>query len=111
MVLSANGERPTAITIFLQGTQAIAAVPYGDGLRCVNGVLKRLYTKTASAGSVSAPQGGDLSITARSAQRGDTIAPGSSRYYMTYYRDGVAGFCPTPTGNSFNASNGWKIDW
>lgn len=111
MVLSASGEKPTSLTIFLQGNQAISAVPYGDGLRCVHGVLKRLYTKTASGGAVSAPHGGDLSITARSAQMGHTIAPGSTRYYMTYYRDGVAGFCPSPTGSSFNGSNGWTILW
>lgn len=111
MVLSATGEKPTALTIFLQGSQAIAAVPYGDGLRCVHGVLKRLYTKTAIGGSASAPQGGDLSITARSAQMNHPIASGSTRYYMTYYRDGVPGFCPSPAGSTFNGSNGWTILW
>ncbi|MFN0007580.1 MAG: hypothetical protein ACKVXR_06695 [Planctomycetota bacterium] len=111
MVLNVDGEEPTALTIFVQGTQAIAPVAYGDGLRCVHGELKRLYTKTASGGSSSAPTGGELSITARSAQLGHTIAPGSTRYYMTYYRDGDAGFCPSPTGSTFNGSNGWTILW
>ncbi|MFN0007579.1 MAG: hypothetical protein ACKVXR_06690 [Planctomycetota bacterium] len=111
MVLSATDEKPTALTIFLQGTQAISPVTYGDGLRCVHGVLKRLYTKTAAGGAASAPQGGDLSITARSAQLSHPIAPGSTRYYMTYYRDGAAGFCPSPTGSTFNGSNAWTILW
>lgn len=111
LVLTATGEKPTALTIFLQGTQAITAVPYGDGLRCVHGVLKRIYNKTAIGGTASAPQGGDLSITARSAQLNHPIAPGSTRYYMTYYRDGVGGFCPSPMGSSFNGSNAWTILW
>jgi hypothetical protein len=111
MVLNAIDEQPTALTIFLQGTQSIQAVAFGDGLRCVNGVLKRLYIKTSSGGAVSAPQGGDLSITARSAQMGHSIAPGSTRYYMTYYRDGAPAFCPSPAGSSFNGSNAWTIHW
>ncbi|MFN0007581.1 MAG: hypothetical protein ACKVXR_06700 [Planctomycetota bacterium] len=111
MVLYVDGELPSAITIFLQGTQQIQPVVYGDGLRCVHGLLKRLYTKTASGGMTSAPWVNDLSITARSAQMGDPIAPGSTRYYMTYYRDGVAGFCPSPMGSTFNGSNGWAILW
>ena len=111
MVLTATGEKPTALSIFLQGTQSIQPVAFGDGLRCVHGVLDRLYTKTASGGVVSAPQGSDLSITARSAQLGHAIAPGSIRYYMTYYRDSVAGFCPGPAGSTFNGSNAWTILW
>lgn len=111
VVLSVVGEKPTALTIFLQGTQSIAPVVYGDGLRCVHGVLKRLYVKDAVAGQSSAPAGGDLSITARSAQLLDPISAGQSRYYMTYYRDGVATFCPSPAGSSFNGSNAVSIQW
>jgi hypothetical protein len=108
VVLTATGEKPTAFTIFLQGTTSIAPVVYGDGLRCVHGTLKRLYHHNAVAGAVAAPQGGDLSITARSAQLGNPIAPGSVRYYMTYYRDPDPSFCPSAT---FNASNAVRINW
>jgi hypothetical protein len=111
VVLSATGELPTALTIFLQGNASIAPAPYGDGLRCVGGALKRLYSRSASGGAAQAPQGGDPSITARSAALGDPIAPGSSRYYMTYYRDANPGFCPNPPGNTFNASNSLSILW
>jgi hypothetical protein len=111
VVLTAVGEKPTALTIFLQGTQSIQPVAYGDGLRCVHGVLKRLYTKTAVAGQSSAPAGGDLSITARSAQLLDPISSGQSRHYMTYYRDGVPTFCPSPAGSTFNGSNAVSILW
>jgi len=109
VVLSSSGERPTALTIFLQGnTNASAGIVYGDGLRCANGFLVRLYTKNAVGGAVSAPQGGDPSITARSNAAGDPILPGTSRYYQTYFRDPPPGFCPPAT---FNASNAVRVDW
>jgi len=111
IVLSAVGEMPTALTIFLQGTLTGAALNYGDGLRCVRGDLKRLYSKSASGGEVFVPQAGDPSITARSAILGDTIPGGSTRYYMTYYRDPDPTYCPSPTGGTFNASNSLTIVW
>ena len=111
VVLRATGEMPTAVTIFLQGNAAIDPVAFGDGLRCVGGILKRLYTKNASGGAAIAPAGAEPSITARSAALGDPILAGDRRYYMTYYRDGNPTFCPLPTGNSFNASNAVKIVW
>jgi hypothetical protein len=109
VVLGASDERPTALTIFLQGNvNASSGIPFGDGLRCADGSIKRLYVKTASGGSVSAPEGGDPSITTRSASLGDPISPGSSRFYHAYFRDPVPGFCPPHT---FNSTNGLRIDW
>lgn len=110
--LFASGELPNSLTIFLQGRATAApGVPFGDGLRCVTGFLKRLYTKNASLGHASAPTGAELSITARSAALGDPIAAGQRRYYQTYYRDGDETFCPLPTGRNFNSSSGLKIVW
>jgi hypothetical protein len=86
-------------------------IVYGDGLRCVTGILKRLYTKQASGGVVTAPGVGDPSITTRSASVGDPIAPGSTRYYMTYFRDPSTTFCPATAGNTFNSTNGQIIVW
>jgi hypothetical protein len=114
MVLSATGELPSAFTIFLQGNAQLAnPVHFGDGLRCAGGVLKRLYAHNASGGSVHGPDAGfgDQPITVRSAALGDPIAPGSSRYYQTYYRDANPTFCPTPMGSTFNASNAVGIVW
>jgi hypothetical protein len=110
--LIATGELPTALTIFLQGdSQNAAGIVFGDGLRCVTGNLKRLYTKSASGGAVTAPTGGDPSITARSATLGDPISPGATRYYMTYYRDPDPSFCAAPQGSTFNGTNGQIITW
>jgi hypothetical protein len=114
MVLSATGEMPTAFTIFLQGdAQLVNTLHFGDGLRCVGGNLKRLYSHNAVGGTVHGPDAsfGDPPITTRSAALGDPIAPGSTRYYQTYYRDPSATFCPPPSGNTFNASNAVAITW
>ena len=35
-------------------------------------------------------------------------APGSMRYYQSYYRDPLASFCPPLT---FNSSNGIIVQW
>jgi hypothetical protein len=107
--LNATGEIGSVLSIFLQGNASNASgVVFGDGLRCAAGSLKRLYVKNASSGNVSAPQPGDLSITARSAQLGDTIHPGDTRYYQVYYRDANLAFCPP---EAFNVTNAVRIGW
>jgi len=109
VVLTSTGELPTALTIFLQGdTQDTSGLIFGDGLRCVTGNLKRLYVKNAVGGAVSAPTGGDPSITTRSAALGDPLSPGMTRYYQNYYRDPDGTFCPSLT---FNVTNGQIITW
>ena len=112
LVFTCSGELPHSLSVFLQGNQSAASpLLFGDGLRCVGGMLKRLYVKNASGGVVSAPVGAELSVSARSAALGDVIAPGSTRYYQVYYRDPSGTFCAAPTGNTYNISNGVRIDW
>lgn len=107
--LTSSGELNTSLSIFLQGTSSNnSGVLFGDGVRCVAGSLKRLYSKNASGGTVTAPSGADPSITSRSSSLGDTILSGTSRYYAIYYRDPNLGFC---TGGGFNVTQGMRIDW
>jgi hypothetical protein len=110
--LNATGEIGSVLSIFLQGNASNASgIVFGDGVRCVGGHLKRLYSKNASSGNVSAPTSGDPSVSARSAMLGDPIAPGSTRYYQTYYRDPNLAFCPSPSGDSWNVTNGVQVAW
>jgi Tol biopolymer transport system component len=111
VVLTSTGELPSALSIVLQGRSLVAAAPFGDGLRCTGGNLKRLYVHNASSGTMSAPQGNDATIPARSASLGDPIALGATRLYQVYYRDADLGFCPEPNGSSFNVSNAIATAW
>jgi hypothetical protein len=105
---TSSDERGTALSIFLQGDAQISPVPFGDGLRCAGGSLRRLYAKNAVAGITSAPQFSDPAVSTRSATLGDVLTPGAMRMYQTYYRDPDPVFCPP---NTFNASNAVKIQW
>jgi uncharacterized membrane protein len=111
LVFTAVREKPTALTILIQGPGFTAGgAVFGQGVRCVSGSLKRLYVKTASAGTITAPGPGDLSVHARSAALGDTIGAGSDRYYFAYYRDPIVlGGCPATS--TFNATQAGKVTW
>jgi hypothetical protein len=111
LVFTTVGERPSALSIVLQGPTAFSGgVAFGQGVRCMTGTLKRLYNRTAAGGSITAPQAGDPSVSVRSAALGDPISAGQSRFYMTYYRDPVVlGGCPA--GSTINASQSGRIVW
>jgi hypothetical protein len=112
LVLTSANELPSSLSIFLQGDSATPMVAsFGDGLRCTGGNLLRLFVESAVHSTAQAPQPGDPSISARSAALGDPIQPGSIRYYQTYYRDPSTTFCPSPTGGTFNVSNGLRVTW
>jgi hypothetical protein len=112
LTLTSSGEIATALSILLQGNQDLAnPLLFGDGLRCVGGTLKRLYSASASGGVVAFPPPGGLSISAQSAALGDPILPGSARSYQTYYRDPNLGFCPFPPGNTWNVGNAQRVLW
>jgi hypothetical protein len=111
MVLTTSNERPTALSIVAQFTTlAPAGLQFGMGVRCASGTLKRLYSKTASSGSITAPQGGDLSVSARSAAVGDPLVAGTTRYYLVFYRDpNVLGGCAANL--TFNATQTGAVTW
>ena len=85
----------------------IAPTTFGGGLRCAGGVLKRLYVKSASGGTISAPQFLDPSVSAKSASLGDTIPLGALRVYQVYFRDSNLSYCPA----GFNVTNAIVIAW
>jgi hypothetical protein len=113
LVFTTFAEKPTALSIVLQGNALVSsAIVYGQGVRCLGGTLERLFTKTASSGSIVAPEfgAGDPTVSARSAARGDTIQPGQSRWYLVYYRDPtVLGGCPATS--TFNATQTGQVSW
>ena len=106
-----RGELPTSLSIVLQGTAGIQPQAFGDGLRCVDGALTRLYMQSAVNGTLSLPKSGEEPISARSAALGDPLASGDKRFYQVYYRDPRAAFCGEPVGGGFNITNGVAVVW
>jgi hypothetical protein len=113
IAFTTSGEKPTATSVLLQGTTLVSSgVTYGQGVRCVGGTLKRLFTKTAVGGSITAPDfvPSDPSVSARSAAKGDPISAGQSRWYLVFYRDPIVlGGCPATS--TFNTTQSGRIDW
>ena len=119
LVFTTNGEKPAAVSVLLQGTTVVSSgVVYGRGVRCIASALTPLYTKTATGGSITAPDfsAGDPTVSARSAALGDMIQPGQSRWYFVIYRDPL-GACPRSSQpiasgiHTFNVTQTGRIDW
>lgn len=111
VVFTTANEKPTALTILLQGTTVTTGgIVFGQGIRCASGVLKRLYQHNAVGGSITAPSGTDLDIPTRSSNLGDPILSGQHRYYLAYYRDAtVLGGCSA--FSTFNDTNTADVLW
>ncbi|MFN0009481.1 MAG: PQQ-dependent sugar dehydrogenase [Planctomycetota bacterium] len=112
LLLTANEENATALTIFWTGQTLISppGAAHGAGVRCVS-ALHRLYSGNASGGTIARPGGQDASVSARSAAVGATIAAGQTRYYFTIYRDNfAAGPCGNPASN-INLSSAVGVLW
>jgi Tol biopolymer transport system component len=111
LVFITSGEKPTATSIVLQGNSLVAGgLVFGQGVRCVDGRLKRMYTKSAIGGSIIAPDAFDVPVSEQSAALGDPIAAGQSRWYLVYYRDPIVlGGCPA--SSTFNATQTGRVDW
>ena len=112
VLLTASGLPPNVFCLFVQGDgRVFDGTVFGDGVRCVDGDLKRLGLGFAVGDTAIYPGSGDPSITSRSAALGDPLGPGDRRYYQTYYRNADPSFCPAPPGGTINATNALQINW
>ncbi len=116
LVFTAAGELASAMSVLVQGSSLGTGGVYGRGVRCVNGARLSLYVKTASGGTVVAPDVGDPSVSARAAALGDEIQPGQTRWYFVLYRDPL-GACAKrwedfASGlHTVNATQAGRVDW
>ncbi len=111
LVFTCTGEKPTALSIVLQGNMQVPGSTFGEGVLCTGGNLVRLYTENAVGGTIVAPSGGDPAVSTRSAALGDVLAVGSVRYYQVYYRDPITRPPCDPATSTFNASQGLIVIW
>ncbi len=105
LVLTAYSMPTTGTSLFLKGDQVdTSGVPFGDGLRCIDGSLVRLGIKQNSGGSAQYPDVGDAPLSVRG---GTPPGSGLVAYYQTYFRN-AANFCTSAT---FNVTNGVRVVW
>jgi hypothetical protein len=113
---------PFKTSVFIQGTSTIAAVPFGDGQRCVSGQLIRLNAPppppvppgdpTNGNGSLTYPTTNHpLSITQRCQQAAQPIFSGDTRHYFAQYRDPSPNACNVSLGGTVNTSQALTIVW
>jgi hypothetical protein len=109
LAFTTSGEVATATSHVIVGTSLYGHGWYwGQGIRCLNGYLRRLYTKTAIGGCITAPDfgAGDPTVSAISAVVGITIQPGDTLWYAVFYRDQA-----TCAGSFFNATQTGEVVW
>ncbi|MBI5362966.1 MAG: hypothetical protein HZA53_07285 [Planctomycetes bacterium] len=101
--------KPNVACIVLQGDSVDAVgVPFGDGVRCIDGQLLRMAVRVANpSGTLTFPSAGDPSLATRNAQLGHALSPGEKRGYQVYYRDAQNFACPT----TFNVTNAVQVQW
>jgi hypothetical protein len=73
--------------------------------------LKRMYGHNAVGGTATAPQGTDLSVSARSAALGDPSPQVQLVLLRASIGTPIPTFCPTPFGSTFNTTNGLRVLW
>ena len=102
--LVAFGMNANTSCLFFQGSSATySGTLFGDGRRCVAGVVRRLGTKQASGGSAGYPGTTDppLHVIGQIAQAGTFAA------YQVWYRD-IASYC---TADTFNLTSALSTVW
>jgi hypothetical protein len=102
--LFASELEPFQICLFLQSRNTRAGTPFGDGLLCLDGALRRLAVKSTGLGFTSYPGLLDRPLW----QRSGVAPPGEARYYQVASRSSLL-FGPCHTG--LNATNGVGVLW
>lgn len=100
--LTGTGLAPGQPALLIAGLNAVnggQGNPFGDGLRCVGGSVKRLGLALPDAGG-NASWGPGIAA-------GQGWLPGDARYLQLWYRDPVGSAC----GAGFNLSNGLEVLW
>jgi hypothetical protein len=75
-----------------------SGIPYGDGLLCIGGSLKRLGVQTAN------PIGGGNAVFGPGLSALGNWSAGDTRYFQAYYRDSLS-----PCSTSFNLTNALQV--
>ena len=103
LVLSATNLTPGP-GLFFQGNNAVNSGngnPFGDGLRCAGGGVRRLEVRFSNSGN------GFTTQTTVSVSTDGAVGAGQTKRYQYWYRDSGT----SPCSSLFNLSNGYEISW
>jgi len=90
--------------LFFQGNNAVNSGngnPFGDGLRCAGGGVRRLQVRFANSGN------GFTTTTTISIATTGIVSAGQTKRYQYWYRDSGT----SPCNSLFNLSNGYELTW
>jgi len=102
----------TSVTIQFQGTTNTVNTRSGAGVRCVGGILKRLYKGNQWFGIIGFPNY-YMPVHQQSQAKGYTISAPITLYYYCAYRNSAANGQPGCPGLNFgfNTTNAGSIAW
>ncbi len=104
VVLSSIHLEPNNSGLYFQANNDLSpGTPWGDGLRCCGGALKRLQVRFSNG------YGSSETTIGISAKAGN-ISAGDTKYYQCWYRTTDNPPCG-PGVNDFNSTNGYRIPW
>jgi hypothetical protein len=86
--------------LVFMGTHNPSGAPFGDGLRCVGGAIKRFAVQNAGAN-------GAISLEKPASKSNGSIVAGTTWYFQAWYRDVQHAACTS----QFNLSNALGLDF
>jgi len=98
--LAVSGAPVGVFGVFFQGTTQVA-LPFGEGILCINPIARYAPAPTDSSGGASLAGGG------AGGTIGGNAGPGVTMNYSFWYRD-TANTCAAA---GFNFTNGWSVTW
>jgi hypothetical protein len=112
LVFQTTGETTASTSSLFEASDTSSGTVFGQGVRCTNGTITRLFTKESRMDGIRAPDfaAGDPSVSARSTSAGVEIQPGRKYFYFVAYRDPiVSGGCPA--SSTFNTTQTGQVVW
>jgi hypothetical protein len=108
LILHCSNTNNSQAGLYFQANNNLSpGIPWGDGLMCAGGQLKRLGVRFSNGTGNSNTSGWATTIS----QKAGNVYAGDTKYYQLWYRD-MSGGQPCGVGvNDFNTSNGMAITW
>jgi len=107
LVLMTTHLEPSNAGLYFQANNDLSpGIPWGDGLQCAGGQLRRLGVRFANATGYSDTSAWSTPISVKAGN----VNAGDTKRYQCWYRTTIDPPCGVGV-NDFNASNGYAVTW